>query len=240
MGMLDERPDVNAAKDAALPPHGAVDPAGQRTARHDRPRSHQAADRAISRMAEDRPGNRRGRRHPRYCTIRGSVENSRGAAVGSLRPLDYALDPSSAPDHLALTTGTIIKAAEFWAFLDSRASPRRRPTPWMPMPSLPARLAAGQPGDTVTVATTTGALNRFPGIDAQAWDQNPVGSSTTRAGPVKSARELDPYARQIPKVRRYVPVKADPARSVPQFSCESVLTRDLPTALFSGGFAAHQ
>ena len=31
---------------------------------------------------------------------------------------------------------------------------------------------AGQPGDTVTVATTNLAhLSRFPGIDAQAWDQ---------------------------------------------------------------------
>jgi hypothetical protein len=31
---------------------------------------------------------------------------------------------------------------------------------------------AGQPGDTVTIATTNlTPLSRFPGIDAQAWDQ---------------------------------------------------------------------
>jgi hypothetical protein len=31
---------------------------------------------------------------------------------------------------------------------------------------------AGQPGDTVTIATTNLThLNRFPGIDAQNWDQ---------------------------------------------------------------------
>ena len=31
---------------------------------------------------------------------------------------------------------------------------------------------AGQPGDTVTIATTNLAhLSRFPGIDAQTWDQ---------------------------------------------------------------------
>jgi len=31
---------------------------------------------------------------------------------------------------------------------------------------------AGQPGDTLTIVTTKLAhLNRFPGIDAQIWDQ---------------------------------------------------------------------
>jgi hypothetical protein len=31
---------------------------------------------------------------------------------------------------------------------------------------------AGQPGDTVTIATTNLAhLKRFPGVDAQTWDQ---------------------------------------------------------------------
>jgi hypothetical protein len=36
-------------------------------------------------------------------------------AVGSLRRLDYVLDPSSGFEHLALTTDAIVKAAEFWA-----------------------------------------------------------------------------------------------------------------------------
>ena len=34
-------------------------------------------------------------------------------AVGSLRRLDYALDPSSGLDHLVVTTDAIIKAAAF-------------------------------------------------------------------------------------------------------------------------------
>jgi len=33
-------------------------------------------------------------------------------------------------------------------------------------------ILAGQPGDTVTIATTNLAhVNRFPGIHAQTWDQ---------------------------------------------------------------------
>src|SRR4051794_30483568 len=38
-------------------------------------------------------------------------------AVGSLRRLDHALDPSSGLRHLALSTDAIIMAAEFWASL---------------------------------------------------------------------------------------------------------------------------
>jgi hypothetical protein len=60
-------------------------------------------------------------------------------AVGSLRRLDYALDPSSGLDHLVVTTDAIIKAAEFWLSCGSRESLRRRPTLSMPMPSLPAK-----------------------------------------------------------------------------------------------------
>ncbi len=60
-------------------------------------------------------------------------------AFGSLRRLDYALDPSSGFDHLALTTDAIIKAAEFWAFLRQTGCPRLRPTLWMPMPSMPVK-----------------------------------------------------------------------------------------------------
>jgi hypothetical protein len=48
-------------------------------------------------------------------------------AVGSLRRLDYALDPSSGFDHLTLTTDAIIKAAEFWAFLRQSGTPTASP-----------------------------------------------------------------------------------------------------------------
>jgi hypothetical protein len=74
---------------------------------------------------------------------------------------------------LALTTGAIIKAAEFWAFLRQSGIP----TAWPDALDAEAILAgqaalAGQPGDTVTIVTTNLAhLNRFPGIDAQTWDQ---------------------------------------------------------------------
>ncbi len=44
-------------------------------------------------------------------------------AVGSLRRLDYALDPSSGFEHLTLTTDAIIKAAEFWALLRQSGIP---------------------------------------------------------------------------------------------------------------------
>jgi hypothetical protein len=48
-------------------------------------------------------------------------------AVGSLRRLDYALDPSSGFDRLTLTTDAIIKAAEFWAFLRQTGIPTASP-----------------------------------------------------------------------------------------------------------------
>jgi hypothetical protein len=48
-------------------------------------------------------------------------------AVGSLRRLDYALDPGSGFEHLALTTDAIIKAAEFWAVLRRSGIPTSSP-----------------------------------------------------------------------------------------------------------------
>ena len=94
-------------------------------------------------------------------------------AVGSLRRLDYALDPSSGFRHLTLSTDAMIRAAEFWAFL------RQSGIPTASLDALDAdaivagqAALAGQPGDTVTIATTNlGHLNRIPGIDAQTWDQ---------------------------------------------------------------------
>jgi hypothetical protein len=100
-------------------------------------------------------------------------ELARICAVGSLRRLDYALDPSSGFDHLSLTTDAIIKAAEFWAFLRQSGIPTASPDALDADAILAGQAAlAGLPGDTVTIATTNLAhRNRFPGIDAQTWDQ---------------------------------------------------------------------
>ena len=94
-------------------------------------------------------------------------------AVGSLRRLDYALDPSSGLDHLVVTTDAIIKAAEFWAFLRQSGIPTASPDALDADAILAGQAAlAGLPGDTVTIATTNLLhLSRFPGIDAQIWDQ---------------------------------------------------------------------
>jgi hypothetical protein len=94
-------------------------------------------------------------------------------AVGSLRRLDYALDPRSGIKHLTLTTDGMIKAAEFWAML------RQSGVPTASAESLDAdailagqAVLAGQPGDEVIIATTNlGHLIRFPGIDARIWDR---------------------------------------------------------------------
>jgi toxin FitB len=68
---------------------------------------------------------------------------------------------------LVLTTDAVIRAAELWAFLRQTGVPTASPD------ALDAdAILAGQPADTVTIATTNLAhLNRFPGIDAQTWDQ---------------------------------------------------------------------
>ena len=66
-----------------------------------------------------------------------------------------------------------IKAAEFWASLRQSGIPTASPEALDADAILAGQAAlAGQPGDTVTIATTTLAhLSRFPGIDAQIWDQ---------------------------------------------------------------------
>jgi hypothetical protein len=94
-------------------------------------------------------------------------------ALGSLRRLDYTLEPSSGFEHLFLTTDAIVKAAEF------RAGVRHSGMPTSSLDALDADVIlagqaalGGQPGDTVTIATTNLAhLNRFLGIDVQTWDQ---------------------------------------------------------------------
>jgi hypothetical protein len=87
--------------------------------------------------------------------------------------LDHALDPSRGLRHLTLTTDAMIKVAEFWAFLRQMKIPTASPDALDAYAILAGQAAlASQPGDTVTSATTNLAhLNRFPGIDARAWDQ---------------------------------------------------------------------
>ena len=94
-------------------------------------------------------------------------------AVGSLRRLEYALDPSSGFVHLTLTTDAIIKAAELWAFVRQSGAPTALPDALDGDAILAGQAAlAGQPGDLVTIVTTNLAhLSRFPGVDAQIWDQ---------------------------------------------------------------------
>jgi len=94
-------------------------------------------------------------------------------AVGSLRRLEYDLDPSGGLRHLTLSTDAMIKAAEFWALLRQMGIPTASPDALDADAILAGQAAlAGQPGDTVTIATTNLAhLTRFPGIDAQVWDR---------------------------------------------------------------------
>ena len=75
--------------------------------------------------------------------------------------------------HLTLSTDAMIKAAKFWALLRQSGVPTSSPEARDGDAILAGQAAlAGQPGDTVTIATTNLAhLNRFPGIDARVWDQ---------------------------------------------------------------------
>ena len=72
-----------------------------------------------------------------------------------------------------MSTDAIIKAAEFWALLRQSGIPTASPDSLDADAILAGQAAlAGQLGDTVTIATTNLAhLKRFPGIDAQIWDQ---------------------------------------------------------------------
>jgi hypothetical protein len=92
-------------------------------------------------------------------------------AVGSLRRLDYVLDPMSGFEHLFRTADAIVKAAEFWAFIRQSDIPTTSPDALDADAILAGQAAlAGRPGDSVTIATTNLAhLNRFSGIGAQTW-----------------------------------------------------------------------
>jgi hypothetical protein len=101
------------------------------------------------------------------------LELFRIRAIGSLRRLEYYLDPRGGLMHLTLSTDAMIMAAEFWALFRQSGVPTSSPEALDGDAILAGQAAlAGQPGDTVTVATTNLAhLNRFPGIDARVWDQ---------------------------------------------------------------------
>ncbi|MGD0043185.1 MAG: hypothetical protein ABSE84_22745 [Isosphaeraceae bacterium] len=75
--------------------------------------------------------------------------------------------------HYFLRGPLAIKAAELWASLRRLGIPTASPDALDADAILAGQAAlAGQPGDTVTIATTNLAhLNRFPAIDAQTWDQ---------------------------------------------------------------------
>ncbi len=94
-------------------------------------------------------------------------------AIGSLRRLEYYLDPSGGLIHLTLSTDAMLKAAEFWALIRQSGVPTSSPEALAGDAILAGQAAlAEQPGHTVTVATTNLAhLSRFPGIDAQDWDR---------------------------------------------------------------------
>ena len=144
-------------------------------ARHDCPATPQqaAACRTMPRMAEDHPGNRRGCRHPRNCALRGSSRTPAHPRRGQLATSRLRWIPAVFLTCLTLTSDAIIKAAEFWALLRQTGVPTAAPDALDADAILVGQAAlAGQPGDTVTIATTNLArLNRFPGIDAQTWDQ---------------------------------------------------------------------
>lgn len=127
----------------------------------------------MSRLAQGRHGRRRDRRRPEIAHYEVRRELIRIRAVGRLRRLDHYLDPKSGIRHLTITTETMIKAAEFWAFLRRTGVPTASPDALDADAILAGQAAlAGQPGDAVTIATTNLAhLIRFPGIDALFWDQ---------------------------------------------------------------------
>ncbi len=112
------------------------------------------------------------RNHPEIAHYEVRRELIRIRAVGSLRRLDYALDPNSGLDHLVVTTDAIIKAAEFWAFLRQSGIPTASPDSLDADTIFAGQAAlAGLPGDTVTIAKNLRRLNRVPGIDAQTRKQ---------------------------------------------------------------------
>jgi len=73
---------------------------------------------------------------------------------------------------LDLSMAALDLAAEFWAMLRRGGKPTAGPDD-LDADAILAGMAAtaGQPGDTMTIATTNiRHLSRFPGIDARLWE----------------------------------------------------------------------
>ena len=91
----------------------------------------------------------------------------RGAAAG-IRRLDGL---KGALQFQPIATAAMLKAAEFWALLRAGGLPTADPRELDADAILAGQATTiGQPGDTVTIATTNiGHLGRFPGVDAKIW-----------------------------------------------------------------------
>jgi hypothetical protein len=78
---------------------------------------------------------------------------------------------SSSLTYDAITTPVILRAAEFWADVRQRGLPTAADHSLDADAILAPQVdLIGNPGDTVTVATSNAAhLVRFPGIDARDW-----------------------------------------------------------------------
>jgi len=84
-----------------------------------------------------------------------------------------SLDPATGIEHLVVTSDAIIKATGFRALLRDSGIPSASPDSLDADGILAGQASlAGLPWDTVSIATTNRShLNRFPGVDAWAWDQ---------------------------------------------------------------------
>ncbi len=76
-------------------------------------------------------------------------------------------------DYLEITAGALDRAAAFWALVRRGGRPTAGPDD-LDADAILAGMAAtaGQPGDTLTIATTNlRHLGTFPGVSAQLWHQ---------------------------------------------------------------------
>lgn len=105
---------------------------------------------------------------PEMCDYEVRRELLRVGSTAGLKRLD---DLEGLLDFLPLTSPAIRRAAELWAFVRQSGMPTAHREALDADALLAGQAAnAGQPGDTVTIATTNlHHLGRFPGIDAAIW-----------------------------------------------------------------------
>lgn len=105
---------------------------------------------------------------PEICDYEVRREFLLRGAIAGIRRLDSL---KATIDYQPINTLTMLKAAEFWAHLRQGGLPTAGSRELDADAILAAQtILAGQPGDTVTIATTNvGHLSRFPGVDAQLW-----------------------------------------------------------------------